>query len=154
MKAWLVVSLLVITIGWTVWSQARLQHHVLGFLVRRADGSARRGTVATHLLQGTAALLAVSALVAAVVVEMNFNAVWLRIPLAALVLIAYVPFAATLGRTKLRKIRRPVQERMQQLGAPSEVADAIARAGRPWSLFGTLVMLAAALVLSWHHMRT
>lgn len=147
------MSLIGFTLAWSLWVQSRVQHHVLRFLVLRAGGSPRRGAAATALLQGVAAAVAVAAIAAAVYAELVFNAVYVRAPLMIGVLLGYVPLAATLGRTKLRKIRKPVQQRLHELGAPAEVAEAIARAGRPWSLFGSLVMLAAVLVLSWHHLR-
>lgn len=148
------IGLLVISLAWMVWAQTRLQHRVLSFLVSRAGDSPSRGRSVTHVTQGCAAALAILLLVIAVVVEMRWYAVYVRIPLALLVLLVHVPFAATLGRTKLRRIRKTVQQRMQDMGAPAEVAEAIARAGRPWSHVGTMVMLAAVLITAWHHLRT
>lgn len=153
MRAGLFVALLAVSLAWMLWAQARMQHRVLSFLVGRAGGSSSRGARVTHLVQAAAALIAVLVLAAAVLVELRWNAVYLRMPLAASVLLVYVPFAATLGRTKLRKVRKTVEQRMNELGAPPDVTTAIAWAGRPWSLFGSLVMLAAVLILTWHHLR-
>ncbi|WP_460467175.1 hypothetical protein [Calidifontibacter terrae] len=153
MKVWLVPVLLVTAIAWMLWAQSRLQRNVLEFLVARAGGSARRGAAWTHATQGGAAALAVLAIAAAITVELRGGLVPVRVVLMVAVLGAYVPFAATLGRTKLRKLRTPVERRLMQAGAPSDVALAIARAGRPWSLVGSLLMLAAVLVLCWHHLK-
>ena len=51
------------------------------------------------------------------------------------------------------RLRRTVEQRMNDLGAPPDVAVAIARAGRPWSLVASVVMLATVLVVTWHHLR-
>ncbi len=153
MKVWLVPLLLLTAVAWTLWAQARLQQRVLTFLAARAGGSARRGAVWTHAVQGGATFLTVLVIVAAVLVELRAGLTPVRVALMLLVLGAYVPLAATLGRTKLRRLRTPVEQRLMQAGAPSDVAFAIARAGRPWSLVGSVVMLAAVLVLCWHHLK-
>lgn len=152
-KAWIFLVLLAAALAWMVWAQARMQHRTLAFLVARAGGSARRGAAVTHLVQGGAFVLAVLALVGAVALDERWNAAYLRIPVGLAVLLAYVPLAATLAPTRLRRIRRTVTQRMNDLGAPPDVAAAIARAGRPWSLACSVVMLAAVLVVTWHHLR-
>lgn len=153
MKAWIFLVLLAAALAWMLWAQARMQHRTLAFLVRRAGGKAGRGATVTHVVQGGAFVVAVALLALALVVDTQWHAPWLRIPLGLIVLAAYVPFGATLGRTRLRRFRRTVEARMYELGAPPDVAVAIARAGRPWSLVASVVMLAAVLVVTWHHLR-
>lgn len=153
MRAWIFLVLLAAALAWMLWAQARMQHRVLSFLVHRAGRSPRRGATLTHLVQGGAFLLAVGALALAMGADVHWQAPWLRIPIGVVVLAAYVPFGATLGRTRLRRLRRTVEQRMNDLGAPPDVAVAITRAGRPWSLVASVVMLAAVLVVTWHHLR-
>lgn len=153
MKVWLVPMLLLVAISWTLWAQARLQQRVLQFLAGHAGDSPRRGAAWTHGVQGGAAALAAVVIAAAVVLELRTGFAPTRIALMLLVLGAYVPFAATLGRTKLRRLRTPVGQRLRRLGAPPDVAAAIARAGRPWSLVGSVLMLVAVLVMCWHHLK-
>lgn len=151
MKVWLVLGLLVVSVVWMRWSQAQLQHHVLGFLARAAKGDARRGATVTTVVQALAFVLAVALLGLGSWFEVAQGMVWARVALVVPVLVVYVPFAGTLAKVRLKKIRTPVEQRLEQQGAPPAVAAAIARAGRPWSLVGSMVMLAAVFLLAWHH---
>ena len=47
MRAWIFLVLLAAALAWMLWAQARMQHRVLWFLVRRAGRSPRRGATLT-----------------------------------------------------------------------------------------------------------
>lgn len=105
--------------------------------------------------QSLAAFVAVVVLAFSVWVEEAHRVFWLRMPLAVLVIAIYVPYAAVLApvRVNVKNLRRTPQRRMVESGARPDVADAIARAGRPFALIGSLIFLAAVTVLVWHHLR-
>ncbi|NHN55484.1 hypothetical protein G9U51_06775 [Calidifontibacter sp. DB0510] len=156
MRAWVLLAGFVLAAGWAVWAQRRMQRRVLAFLVRRTFGQPPgKGARLTHLVQGGAAVAAVAVLALAGWAEQVERWFWLRIPLALLVLLVYVPFAATLARIHLARVRRgsTPQARLQQMGATPGMAEAIARAGRPWAVVGSVVMIVAVLILAWHHLR-
>lgn len=105
--------------------------------------------------QLAAAVLAVVVLAVALWAEQADRLFWVRIPLALLVISVYVPFSTQLAPVRLRlgKLRRSPQQRMVELGARPAIAEAVARAGRPFAFVGSLIFLAAIMVVAWHHVR-
>ncbi len=141
----------VLVLGLVWWARLRFQRRHLAWLVTRANGDPRKATRITLVPQICALLLACVTLAVAVVSEQVFGLFWVRIPLAILVLALYVPYAAMLApRRRVPKLRRTPVERMVDLGASEQVAAQIARAGKPFAIAGTLVMLTAVYVLFWH----
>lgn len=154
-RIWIVVPLLVAGVAWAWWVRRRMQHAQLRWLIRGSgDGTAKARTL-TAGSQVVAAVLAILVLAVAVWAEQVHRAFWVRIPLALLVISVYVPFATQLAPVRVRfgKLRRSPQQRMVELGARPPIAEAIARAGRPFAFVGSLIFLAAVTVIAWHHVR-
>lgn len=140
-----------VVLGLVWWARLRFQRRHLAWLVARAKADPRRALRITLVPEIAALLAACAVLGAAVVGEQFFGLFWVRIPLAVLVLVLYVPYAAMLApRRRVPKLRRTPIERMVDLGASEQVAAQIARAGKPFAIAGTLVMLAAVYILFWH----
>lgn len=152
MKAVLVVGCLAAVLLWVWLARRRFQERHLTWLVQRARGDVSRARTVTAGAESAALVLACLVLVFAVLGEQLWAAFYVRIPAAVLVLVLYVPYAAMLApvRTAAR-LRRTPEQRMVDLGAPPQVADRIARVGRPYAVAGSVVMLAAVYVLFWHH---
>lgn len=155
MGKWLIVALVVLGVVGVWWERRRLQQRTLRRLVGLAAGDPRRARTTTFAVQGLAAVVAVLALAVALWAEQVHRAFWLRIPLALLVMAIYVPFAVQLApvRVRLGRLRRTPQARLIDAGASEPVARAIARAGAPFALVGSLIFLAAVAVAAWHHVR-
>lgn len=151
----MLIALVAAGAAWAWWARRRMQKRQLAWLVRAAGPSARRGAIITAVSQSLAALVAVAVLAFSVWVEESHRVFWLRMPLAVLVIAIYVPYAAVLApvRVNVKNLRRTPQRRMVESGARPDVADAIARAGQPFALIGSLIFLAAVTVLVWHHLR-
>lgn len=149
------VPLLVIGVAWAWWVRHRLQQGQLRWLIRGAGESTTRARTITVSSQVLAAVLAVVVLAVAVWAEQAHGFFWVRIPLALLVISVYVPFSTQLApvRVRLGRLRRSPQQRLVELGARPPVAEAIARAGRPFAFVGSLIFLAAVAVVAWHHIR-
>ncbi|NYJ75955.1 hypothetical protein [Allobranchiibius huperziae] len=152
MKAALVIGCLAAVLLWVWLARRRFQERHLTWLVRRARGDITRARTVTVGAESAALILACGVLALGVLSEQLWAAFYVRIPAAVLVLALYVPYAAMLApvRTAAR-LRRSPQQRMVDLGAPAQVADRIARVGRPYAVAGSVVMLAAVYVLFWHH---
>lgn len=152
MKIPVVLASFALVLGLVWWARLRFQRRHLAWLVNRANDDPRRARRVTLLPEVGALVAACATLAVAVVSEQVFGLFWVRIPLAILVLALYVPYAAMLApRRRVPKLRRTPMERMVDLGASEQVAAQIARAGKPFAITGTLVMLAAVYVLFWHH---
>lgn len=153
MRAWLVGVLLVLAVAYVLWARARLRQRLLESLVRAAAGDGARGRRAVVIRQVPALIGAVACVAAAAFAEQQWRAFWVRIPLCLLVIGAYAPFASALSPVWFGRVRKGPRDRMTQVGAPPDVAASIAAAGRPFAMVGSLVTLAAVLVLAWHHTR-
>ncbi|WP_446665042.1 hypothetical protein [Flexivirga sp. B27] len=155
MRIWIMVPLLVAGIAWAWWVRRRMQQSQLHWLIDRARDSTAKARAFTVSTQTVAALVAVVVLVVALWAEQTHRAFWVRVPLALLVISVYVPFATQLApvRFRLGKLRRSPQQRMVEMGARPPIAEAIARAGKPFAFVGSLIFLAAVTVLAWHHVR-
>lgn len=152
MKVPVVITSFALVLGLVWWVRHRFQQRHLTWLVQRSRSDPRRAKTAVLAPEVGAFVLACVALAVAVLSEQVWGFFWVRIPLAILVLVLYVPYAAMLAPVRaIPKLRRTPSQRMVDLGAPQEVADTIARIGRPFAVAGTLVMLAAVYVLFWHH---
>lgn len=155
MRIWIELPLLVAGVAWAWWVRRRMQQRQLRWLIRGAAQNTGRAGVLTMCSQLVAAVLALAVLAVALWAEQEHRAFWVRIPLALLVISVYVPFATQLApvRIRLGKLRRSPEQRMVELGARPPVAEAIARAGRPFAFVGSLIFLASVTVLAWHHVR-
>ena len=155
MRIWITLPLLVAGVAWAWWVRRRMQRQQLSWLIRHGKNVVGRARAVTIAAQAAALLVAIGCLVIAVWAEQAHRLFWVRIPLALLVISVYVPFATQLApvRVRIGKLRRSPQDRLVELGARPPVAEAIARAGRPFAFIGSLVLLAAVTVLAWHHMR-
>lgn len=155
MRIWITLPLLVAGVAWAWWVRRRMQQGQLRWLIRSARESTARARLVTVVGQLVAAVLAIVVLAVAVWAEQAHHFFWVRIPLALLVISVYVPFSTQLAPVRLRlgKLRRSPQQRMVELGARPPVADAIARAGRPFAFVGSVIFLAAITVVAWHHVR-
>lgn len=152
MKVPVVIASFALVLGLVWWARHRFQRRHLAWLVSRAKDDPNRATTITLIPEVAALVLACVALGVAVLSEQLWGLFWVRIPLAVLVLVLYVPYAAMLApRRPVPKLRRTPVERMVDLGASPSVAGRIARAGRPFAVAGTVVMLAAVYVMFWHH---
>ncbi len=151
-KAAITVGVLALALAWVWWARRRYQQRHLSWLVRRSGTSTARARLVTVGTEVVALVLALAALAVAVVSEQEWAAYFLRLPLALLVLVGYVPYAAMLAPVRTaRRVRRTPEERLIESGAPGDVARAVAAVGAPFAAVGTLVMLAAVYVLVWHH---
>ncbi len=152
MKIPAVIAAFAIVLGLVWWVRHRFQERHLLWLVQRSRGTPKRAQAVTLLPELAALVAACAALVVAVLSEQLWGLFWLRIPLAILVLLLYVPYAAMLAPVRaIPKLRRTPSQRMVDQGASPQVAEAIARTGRPFAVTGTVLMLAAVYVLFWHH---
>lgn len=149
------VPLLVAGVAWAWWLRRRMQQRQLQWLIRMSGDSTAKARALTAISQLVGAVLAILVLAVALWAEQAHRAFWVRIPLALLVISVYVPFSTQLApvRVHLGKLRRTPQRRMVELGARPPLAEAIARAGRPFAFIGSLIFLAAISVLAWHHVR-
>jgi len=148
---WLIPALVVIGVLWAWWAKRRMQERHLRMLIGRARGSASRARVVTIGTELTAAVVATAAVAGAFAAEAAHGWWWLRIPLALLVIVLYVPYTMTLAEVQVKlKVRKPPEQRMLELGASSAVAQSIARAGRPFAYYGSLLLVAAVLAVLWH----
>jgi hypothetical protein len=149
------LPLLVASVAWAWWVRRRMQRQQLSWLIRSSRNTTRRARVVTVTAQAVAAVAAIGCLAVAIWAEQAHRLFWVRIPLALLVISVYVPFATQLApvRMRLGKLRRSPEDRLMELGARPPVAEAIARAGRPFAFVGSLVLLASVTVLAWHHVR-
>jgi hypothetical protein len=154
-RIWIMLPLLAGGVAWAWWVRRRMQQDQLRWLVRTARESVVRAQTITVASQLTAAVLAIVVLVVAVWAEEAHRFFWVRIPLALLVISVYVPFSTQLAPVRLRlgRLRRSPQQRMVELGARPVIAEAIARAGRPFAFVGSLIFLGAITVVAWHHVR-
>lgn len=149
------LPLLVAGVAWAWWVRRRMQQGQLRWLIRGAHDSTARARTITMGSQLVGAVLAIVVLIISVWAEQAHRLFWVRIPLALLVISVYVPFSTQLApvRVRLGKLRRSPQQRLVELGARPPIADAIARAGRPFAFVGSLIFLAAIAVVAWHHVR-
>ena len=152
MKAWVVVALL-LAIGWAGWARRRVRDRQLARLVADAGTSPARGRRAV-LRRHLPALAVAAAALACAVLAQHRHLPWARVALCLVVLAGYPPYASALAPARMRRSRRGPAERMTRLGAPPQVARAIAEAGRPFAWIGSLVLLAAVLILVWPAART
>ncbi|WP_157508874.1 hypothetical protein [Luteipulveratus halotolerans] len=157
MRTWLVPIALVLGGLWAWWVRARLRSSYLERIVRAARGSAARARTVTLTWQTTAALVATAAVAVAMVAQIAWDAAYVRIPLLLLVIAVYVPLTTlasgrdeTVGKQRKVQVRRSVQQRLAEAGANAEVARAVAKVSRPFSYYGLLVLVASAVLLTWH----
>lgn len=145
--------LLLVGVAWVWWERRHMQQGQLRWLIRGAGESTARARTITMASQLTAAMSAIVVLVVALWAEQAHGFFWVRIPLGLLVIAVYVPYSTQLApvRVRLGGLRRSPQQRMVELGARPDVAEAIARAGRPFAFVGSLIFLAAITVVAWHH---
>lgn len=157
MRTWVIPIALVLGGLWVWWVRRKIRAAYLERLVRGAKGSAKRATSLTLTWQLGAAVVATLVLAVAIVAQASWHAPYVRIPLLLLVIAFYVPLTtlasgrdATVGKQRKVQVRRSVQQRLSEAGASPDVAHAIVRASKPFSYYGVVVFIVAAVLITWH----
>ncbi|MDF8265623.1 hypothetical protein [Luteipulveratus flavus] len=157
MRTWVVPIALVLGALWAWWVRRQVRAAYLDRIVRAAHGSPVRARTVTLAWQLSAAVVASLAVAVAMIAQIRWGAGYVRIPLLVLVIALYVPLTTlasgrdeTRGKQRKVQVRRSVQQRLADAGADVPVARAVTNASRPFSYYGLLVLVASAVLLTWH----